>query len=258
MSAPRIAIPIPTSNNDEYNARSLPQFKDAISLAGGTPVEVPLTLSPADAAQLISTCQGVLLPGSPNDINPQKYGEAPIPETAPADPAREAIDELLIQDAHNLHKPMLCICAGVQAVNVWRNGSLIQNLPAPDETHANHSADRTITAAHTAALTPNSLIAKIYADSHSEPSENKPAFEVPVNSSHHQALKAIGDGLRVTAVSPRDSVIEAVENIAPDHFLLGVQWHPERLNNPFNRAIFTRFISEAAAWKPRTITESIG
>ena len=90
---------------------------------------IPLDAPPATIAKLVGSCSGVLLPGSPADLNPQKYGEAPIPECASPDPAREAVDELLLQDAFNLHKPLFGICYGIQALNVWRGGTLIQHLP---------------------------------------------------------------------------------------------------------------------------------
>ncbi len=83
---------------------------------------------PAATARLISECQGVLLPGSGADVNPQKYGEEPIAECAPADLARENVDELLLQDAHNMGKPILTICFGTQMLNVWRGGTLVQHL----------------------------------------------------------------------------------------------------------------------------------
>jgi len=254
MDSPRIALPVPTSNNVDYNQRTLQQYADAIKASGGEPVEISLVLSPHEVAQLISTCQGVLLPGSPNDLNPQKYGEMPNPKTAAPDAARENVDELLIQDAHNLHKPMLCICAGVQAVNVWRNGSLFQHLPDEPNT-INHAPGREVVEAHPAKIEPGSLLLDIL--ERVDISAAK-AGEVMVNSSHHQALKVVGDGLRVTARSPQDAVIEGVEGTNPDHFLLGVQWHPERLQDKFSRAIFDRFVQEAKQWKPRTVTESIG
>ena len=101
---PRIAIPVPTSTNLEYNGKSWPQYAEAVIRAGGEPVEIPLNATPRETADLINTCHAVLLPGSPADVNPQKYGQDPAPETSPADPARENVDELLIQDAHNLYK----------------------------------------------------------------------------------------------------------------------------------------------------------
>jgi putative glutamine amidotransferase len=84
-------------------------------------------------------------------------------------------------------------------------------------------------------------------------------IEAECNSSHHQAIGRVGDNLRVTAVSPRDSVIEAVELDSPDHFALGVQWHPERTYSasPLSRAIFTAFVHAVEAWHPRAIETSV-
>ena len=101
--APRIAIPEPNSTEPEYNQRSWPQYARAVEACGAIPVPVPLSESPATVAKLVASCSGVLLPGSPADVNPQKYGQEPVQECAPADPSREAVDELLLQDAFNLH-----------------------------------------------------------------------------------------------------------------------------------------------------------
>jgi putative glutamine amidotransferase len=257
---PRIAIPIPTSHDADYNQRSWSQYASAVERSGGEPVEIPLTASPQQTANLINTCQGVLLPGSPADVNPQKYGQDPVPECASADHARENVDELLIQDAHNLHKPIFGICFGAQSLNVWRGGTLVQHLaPMP----VNHPSGRNVAIAHTAAIAPGSLLGAII------PSEEAPEqdgfLRLPINSSHHQAIGIPGDGLRVTARCPQDAVIEAVEGSqandeAHAHFVLGVQWHPERSYDisAASQAIFNRFITEAAAWTPRAIHTSIG
>ncbi len=81
-----------------------------------------------------------------------------------------------------------------------------------------------------------------------------------VNSSHHQAIRTPGDNLRVAAVSPADGVVEAVELDSPDHFVLGIQWHPERTyaQKEFSRAIFAAFIAAARAWQPPSVAEVIG
>jgi putative glutamine amidotransferase len=81
-----------------------------------------------------------------------------------------------------------------------------------------------------------------------------------VNSSHHQAVGIVGDGLRIVARSPEDNVVEGVEGMAADHFVLGVQWHPERTyeTSAASRALFARFVAAAREWKPRVITESVG
>ena len=256
---PRIAIPIPTSTDPDYNAKSWHQYAEAVTRAGGIPVEIPLSATPRETADLINTCQAVLLPGSPADVNPQKYGHDPIPECKPADPARENVDELLLQDAHNLYKPILAICFGTQSLNVWRGGTLVQDLaPMP----VNHPAGRTVAVAHSAAIAPDSLLGTIIPPE--EAPEQNGFLRLPINSSHHQAIGIPGDGLRIAARCPQDAVIEAVEGgqdaTNPGaHFVLGVQWHPERSYDisPASKALFERFIAEAAAWTPRPIHTSV-
>ena len=194
-------------------------------------------------AELLAGVQGILLPGSGYDIDPQRFGEDPIPECGEADPGRTAVDELMLQDAFNLHKPILAICHGAQGLNVWRNGSLIQDL----KTSVNHRPGREVVQAHSIRIEAVSRLASLL------PPEG-PA-EAQVNSSHHQAIRAPGDNLRVIATSLGDGVIEAVELDSPDHFVLGVQWHPERTyaQSAFSRAIFAAFVGAAEAWEPRRI-----
>lgn len=239
----RIAIPEPTSSDAEYNQRALPQYVAALKAAGAEPVVVPLNETQERVAKLLAGVEGVLLPGSKFDVAPERYGEARQPECAADDPARTAADELLLQDAFNLRKPILAICQGVQNLNVWRGGALIQDL----KTVVNHRPGREVVKAHPVEITKGSRLSQIL-----------PAPEtadVEVNSSHHQAIRTPGDNLRVTAVSPRDGVIEAVELDAPDHFVVGVQWHPERTyaQSEFSRAIFSAFVKAAAAWQPPEI-----
>jgi len=246
MHSPRIAIPEPTSTDSAYNSRSLPQYIQALRSAGAIASVIPLTERPDRVARLLACVQGVLLPGSPADIDPQTYGATRITACNPPDPARAAVDELLLQDAFNLSKPLLSICYGVQSLNVWRGGSLVQDLPSQGKTAVNHSPGRTIDEAHLVQFEPASRLAKL-----------APAGQtVFVNSSHHQALKTPGDNLRVVALSPDDGVIEAVELNSPDHFVLGIQWHPERTvaTSALSRAIFSSFVQAAAAWSERSAT----
>ncbi len=256
MTRPRIAIPIPTAHDLEYNARSWPLYAAAVQQAGGDPVEVNLTASPVEVARLVTSCQGILLPGSPADVNPHKYAAETEPETAPADSAREFVDELLLQDAHNLHKPILGICYGAQSLNVWRTGTLVQDLlPMP----VNHAAGKGVAVAHTVAIAPDSLLASI-TEADPEMDVEDDLLRLPINSSHHQAIGVPGDGLRITARCPQDAVIEAVEGTQPGHFVLGIQWHPERSLeiSAASRAIFERFVAEASRWQPRVVSESVG
>jgi putative glutamine amidotransferase len=240
----RIAIPEPTSLDPAYNSRSLPQYLAALQSAGAEVVVVPLHEAPERVARLLATVHGVLLPGSKYDIDPQVYGETRTAACNDPDPARAAVDELLLQDAFNLRKPLFGICGGMQALNVWRNGTLVQDLPLASRSTVNHAPGRDVAHAHELRIEPVSRLAAI------APPTSAP---VHVNSSHHQAVRVPGDNLRVTAVCPDDGVIEAIELHSPDQFVLGVQWHPERTytSSPLSRAIFVSFVREAGAWARR-------
>ena len=198
----------------------------------------------AQIAQAVKGCDGVLLPGSPADVDPEKYGASRHPDTAAADTLRDNTDELLLQDAFNMRKPVFGICYGVQSLNVWRTGTLDQALPRG----VRHSAGSKVAQAHRAEIDAESKLAAILRSAGALPEEVQPT--IPVNSSHHQALETVGDGLRLVAWCPEDRVKEAVEGTAPDHFVLGVQWHPERTydSEPASRAIFQAFIRAAARW----------
>jgi putative glutamine amidotransferase len=239
----RIAIPEPTGSDAAYNARSLPQYISALEAAGAEPIIVPLNELQDRVARMLVDVQGVLLPGSGFDVDPERYGEARIPECGAADPARTAVDELLLQDAFNLRKPILAICHGAQTLNVWRNGSLVQDLEAVLKTHVNHRPGRDVVEAHPVKVAEGTRLSRLL------PQGGR--LEVEVNSSHHQAVHVPGDKLIVSAVSPQDGVIEAVELDAANHFVVGVQWHPERTytQSAVSRAIFAEFVDAAKAWK---------
>jgi len=250
---PRIAIPVPTSTDVAYNQRSWPSYAKAIALSGGEPVAIPLNLPTLMLGELIASCEGVLLPGSPADVDPALYGADRDPATAAADPAREAVDYLLLDDAEKHGKPVLGICFGVQSLNVWRGGSLVQDLtPLP----VNHSAGSKVAIAHTALVSKDSVLASLLTDE--EAPEIAGFLRLPINTSHHQSVAAPGTGLRIVARSPEDGVIEAVELDADDsvfhvehppakQFLLGVQWHPERSFDisAASRALFRKLVDEA-------------
>jgi len=243
--APRIAIPLPHSSDPEYAQRAIPQYERAVQLAGGEPVRISLDWTEAEVMRTMERCDAVLLPGSKADVDPAKFNAERSPRTAAADERREAVDELLLDEAYRLRKPVLGICYGLQSLNVYCGGSLVQHIPdfLPQETRdkVNHEAGRTVAIAHAAQIDVDSRLARIIAK------DGLPGSVVPVNSSHHQSAGSIGDGLRIVARCPDDGIIEGLEGTSPDHFVLAVQWHPERSveEDAPSLAIFRAFVDAA-------------
>ena len=234
---PRIAIPVPHSGDAAYAGRALPQYERAVELAGGDAVRIPLDLSTPEIQKLIEPCAAILLPGSRADVDPIKYAEPRGPKTADADRKRDHVDELLLKDAYRARKPLLGICYGLQILNVHRAGSLVQHIESP----VNHEAGRAVPIAHTIDVETDSKLAGIMKEL------GAARMGVPVNSSHHQSVDRVGDGLRIVARCPDDGIVEAVEGTSPDHFVLAVQWHPERSidDDGVSRAIFSALVKAA-------------
>jgi putative glutamine amidotransferase len=134
----------------------------------------------------------------------------------------------------------------MQTLNVWLNGSLIQDLATELKAAVNHSPGREVIDAHPIQIAKGSILGQIAG-----------IEQKSVNSSHHQALSRLGDRLRVSAVSPEDRVIEAVELDSLEHFVIGVQWHPERTftTNELSRGIFLAFVEAAKSWRPAAEAE---
>ena len=248
----RIAIPMPHSTDREYGERAIPQYERAVVLAGGEPVRIPLNRTPEEDGTLMDRSDGVLLPGSNADIDPARFQQARSPHTAKSDPRRDDVDTLLLDNAYARRKPVLGICYGLQSLNVYCKGSLIQHIPdfLPEATRSkvNHEAGRTVAIAHSVEVSGDSLLAKIIgkADSNQKSGDGS-SIVVPVNSSHHQSADALGEGLRIVARCPDDGIIEAVEGTATDHFVLAVQWHPERSvdEDEASRRLFRALIEAA-------------
>lgn len=221
---PRILIPCPTSFDSAYNHQCWPEYANAVRTIGGEAVLVPLD---ADTARtgLLAEAHGILLPGSGADVSPLRYGHEVQPETAAADSAREEVDFRLLELAYRDAIPTLAVCFGLQSLNVFRGGTLVQHLqPMP----VNHRAGRAVAQAHATLISSASRLGRAIAGAEDVAADAQDGLlRLLVNSSHHQAVGTPGDGLQVVARSTEDAVIEAVEE--PEHpFLVGVQWHPER------------------------------
>lgn len=250
---PRIAIPMPHSLDREYSERAMPQYEQAVARAGAEPVRIGFDRSGNEISAIIGRCDAVLLPGSNADVDPAKFGADRSPHTANADLRRDQIDVLLLQDAFNSRKPVLGICYGLQSLNVFLRGSLVQHIPdfLPESLRArvDHEAGRKVAVAHDVEIEAASRLAQIVGNGSAGRQGER--LRLPVNSSHHQSANAIGGGLRISARCPDDGIIEALEGSDPGHFVLAVQWHPERsvAEDEASRSIFRALVQ--AANQPR-------
>jgi putative glutamine amidotransferase len=229
-------VPYRTSTEEAAgNHAKHAQYCDAIAQAGGEPVAVSLQLGVAELKALAGTLDAYVLPGSPADVDPALYGAERSPKCDDADPARERTDYALLEDAFANAKPVLAICYGAQILNVRLGGTLFQDIESELPGSLNHTKDGIPKGApdpvHDAVIQSGGELAQIVAATGVEQSGD--GFWARVNTSHHQSIREIGHGLRVAARAP-DGVIEAVEhephqrNETPSHWVVGVQWHPER------------------------------
>ncbi len=182
-------------------------YAEALRQAGIEPVPI----SP-DHPRPLDGLQGLVLSGG-TDLNPARYGAEPRPGNEPPDDERDALEASLLTQALAADLPVLAICRGLQLFNVVHGGTLIQHLDN-SAIHVVRSADPALPA-HQISVEPDSRLARILGEGlHA------------VNSRHHQAVERVGAGLRVTARSTPDGVVEALER-NDRKFALAVQWHPE-------------------------------
>ena len=242
-SKPRIGVPYRTRKEELTGAfEKLQNYVTAVNAAGGVPVPISLGLSSQHLDRIAWTLDGILLTGSPADIDPSLFGASKHPETAEADLDRQRTDFALIEHALSEHKPILAICYGIQSLNVFLGGTLVQDIPDEVRTEIHHDWDSEAGAPeafHTVSLDPRSSLAQIAG-----------AAEALVNSSHHQSVLEPGRDLRVVSRAA-DGVVEAVEWASDAKKVMAVQWHPERMAeaDPFAQALFRDLVTAAATRK---------
>ncbi len=234
MEKPWIGIPTRYHEKTE-TVGQIRHYLDAVIWAGGLPLMIP-SVGERDVIQdYAGRVQGILLPGSPTDIDPARYGAAPHEKLGRLCPEREATDFAILDMAETKNMPVLGICFGVQSLNVYRGGTLVQDIPSlAGRTTVHDQDDEGPPARHLVHVAENSLVGRLVGRT-----------EVDVNSYHHQAVENPGRGLRAVAFAP-DGVIEALEDTS-GRFIVGVQWHPERgwKNDAFSKALFTSLIEQA-------------
>ena len=204
--------------------------------AGGFPMVIPALESLIDPAGLVARLDGLMLTGSPSNVFPSLYGEAPSPEAEPHDRERDATIMPLIDEALNQGLPLFAICRGFQELNVALGGSLharVHEVPGRmDHRRPQHEdPDVQYGPKHKVTLRPGGQMARL-----------AECEELEINSLHNQGLKRVADGLNIEGEAP-DGTVEAVSVRNAKAFALGVQWHPEYKSweNEFSRRIFAAF-----------------
>jgi putative glutamine amidotransferase len=226
-----VRIAISVSEKEKAESTASPYFQ-ALVVVGVKPEELQLVAA-SDAGRVrAETFDGVLFAGG-EDVAPAFYDEPKRYESVHENPARDHFEFALLEGALERRLPILGICRGVQMINVKFGGTLYQDLSAEAnlETEHKQAGDRT-QPTHSVTLTdPESNLASVFSGS------------CRVNSLHHQAIKRLGRGLRVTAHS-EDGLVEAVEAAEEYPFLMAVQWHPEEMvSRPEQRKIFEQFVA---------------
>ena len=226
------------NDSEKYSYSKFPwyalrtSYSDAVSANGGLPILLPFDEEGLD--QVLDMIDGLIIPGGDVDIDPSFYGEEIISNTVLTNHQRTSYDLKLLEKTLKLNIPVLGICYGMQLMNVFMGGSLIQDLPEHNPTDINHTQPHPKDAQwHGIDLARGTKLANIAKD----------CSTWHVNSTHHQAIKKLGQDLIVSATAT-DGVIEAIEFINKP-FAIGVEWHPEYQKNQLDIDIFKALIEHA-------------
>jgi len=215
------------------------RYYHAVASAGGAPVLVPLLDDLETLRAIYERTDGILIPGGV-DVDPAAFGEKPHERLGRIDPARDRVEIQLVKWAVEDDKPLLGLCRGLQVINVALGGTLYQDLETEYPNGIKHdyfpnygfSRDHL---AHDVTVEAGSRMRHALIDA-----------AVPVNSMHHQGIKALANGLSASAVAP-DGLIEAAES-TNESYIVGVQWHPEvfELSDPSSGVLFRDFVQAAS------------
>jgi len=249
---PKIGIPWRTSQEEcQANRTKIQNYEEAVRAAGGEPVLLSL-LAPETLSRRLPGLAGFVLPGSPADVNPAGYGASNRGLSQPADLSRERTDRAILDHALLEQKPVLAICYGCQFLNVYLGGTLIQDLRSETSTPLAHRKKDLLPEPqddprHEVRFQVESRLARLAG-----------AREALVNSSHHQSVDQPGTQLRVTGHA-LDGTIESVEWTGDSNWVVGVQWHPERMSgDPLAKRLFSELVERAQSQKQPLGAESRG
>ena len=206
-------------------------YTDSILTAGAAPIIIPICHNDDAIKKIVSSLDGILLSGGP-DIHPTLFNEEPHKNIGSIVNARDILDFKIIKYAFEMKKPILGICRGLQVINVFFGGTLYQDIDSQTKSEVQHQQkSRGDLATHSVSIKANSFLHNIFGD------------KTLVNSFHHQSIKDMAKGFDEIATSINDNIVEAIE-YKEDHFIVGLQWHPELLaeKNTQMQEIFNSFI----------------
>jgi putative glutamine amidotransferase len=215
-------------------------YSEAVAGYGGLPAHISLIPDADYISGVLSDLDGILLPGCNSDVDPLRYGQDPMPQLGTVIPEKDETDLMVLREAERLKMPVFGICYGLQIMNVFYGGTLYQDVYTQIKDCLKHEQGLpTGRNSHSIEIEPGSLMNKLAGQDHAK-----------VNTSHHQAVDRLGRHLNATAWSP-DGIIEAVEGTKEDHFVLGIQWHPELSwkTNPLSGKIFDTFVGKAREYE---------
>jgi putative glutamine amidotransferase len=225
-------------DGDTSRVRLTAAYVTALENAGLIPLIVPPLSNNRAPGAILDSVSGLVLTGG-EDVDPARYGEKRHEKVRSVNAARDATEAALILEAKARGKPVLAICRGIQMLNVALGGTLVQDIPSQVGREIAHDEDSPRDArSHEISIEPGSLIASAVGSEH-----------VTVNSFHHQSVKRVAEGMRVTARSP-DGVIEGLESTDDDWWVMAVQWHPEEMTDspePWDRGLFKAFAQKLGA-----------
>ena len=212
-------------------------YSEAVEAAGGVPVHLSLIPDREYIGAVVDGLDGVLLPGSDTDVDPLLYGEEPHPKLGRVIPDKDTTDRLVIESAEEREIPIFAICYGMQALNVARGGTLIQDIDSEVENGLKHEQGKPLArSSHTITVDREGILGSLDVISTN-------GDLLRVNSHHHQAVGKLGRDLRATAWA-KDGIVECIQDPREGKFILGVQWHPELSwrTDDLSRSIFKSFI----------------
>ena len=220
------------------------EYTDAVLAAGGLPLVLPLTDDEAALDAMLARVDGLLLTGG-GDVDPALYGAQVTPEIKltlkTISPVRDRMELFLTRRVlRDARQPLLGICRGCQVLNVAAGGTLILDIPSTFGNKVDHrQSARMAESVHEILVQPKSRLASLVGGG-----------KLDVNSSHHQAVRDVAPKFHLVAHSTGDGVVEGIE-LEGKHFVIGVQWHPERLytNHEHAAALFRALVEAAAAAK---------